>query len=706
MSLFENFPYSNLHNLNLDWVLAKVRALIADYIQMHDDFNTFTQDTEQAVADLKDYVDNYLDNMDIPEYIRETIAEMLDSGALAEVFSKINSNATINLIGEYSCNMARYEYNPGGFCYIGNGSYIILCRTSEEEDSDNYVDVIRYTLSNNSVEERLYRHLMYHANTCCYNPNTNRIYVASGFEKVGDVRNYQPYIYVLDPEHLDVIENTITLPNNLMATNIAYDRTEDAFYIVGFYDASNDPITTNFGKLFKFTDDTFAANPIEIRLEDDPRTAALLRSSYQGCHIEDGVLYQQYDFNLCAIATWDIKTGQLIAIYNVPYTMNRCKRFIEMEDITYDPDRQRFVFLSASLSGREHSCPICNIADISFGAAIPEFFLSRTYHRAGTGAPVDIRIYPGDTTDCRPVTETGIFRSIYDAEYYSETLQYEKPQYNIQASMSNTTGGEVKLSNFTLTKSFRMAPRSGDTVVIGNISLRRVLSAEFDNCKFYGIMSSSSEPWGDFSLPKANIYIYFNCHAIFNQCKFNYNENNDIVHGINVYNGGRVTLMAGNGYQSNNPTGQQELVYAYSRAYVNLLASTASPENVARTVKFGTVDTVEINRYYQIYKGDISVGQANQVSIPFQPPANGEAYITVGGSSNAPMGIGMLISTRSVYNRYVMVPKEDRTGFYLIKLRIASDYLRIDDVKVWSEDTNTITAGPTTLQNFTLNIKM
>lgn len=708
MSLFENFPYSNLHNLNLDWVLAKVRDLIADYIQMHEDFNTFTQDTDQAIADLRTYIDNYFENLDLPEEVRDVINEMLESGSLAEIIAEINPAVSVDLIAEYSCSIQNYEYNPGGFTYIGNGNYILLTRTYENGSNDD-VYICRYNNDEKIIKEK-HKHKLYHANTACYNPNTGKIYIAPGFTKIDSHYVYLTDIYVINQAHLDVIEDRITLPNGIRATNVAYDRTTGHFYIVGVNDSSVEDSISNFGKVYEFTDETFTEYKI-INLENNKYTRPILRSSYQGCTVQDGILYQQYDYALCAIGAWDLNDGKFINIYNVPYEMNKCKKFIEMEDITYDYDRGRFVFMSASISGRTHGAPICNIADISFGKAIPEHMLGKTYHRAGNGQPVDIRVFTEDTVDCRPVMETGIFRSIYDAEFYSQTLGYEKPHYIIRASLTSDTG-IAHLSNFTLTKSFRIEPRSGDTLKIGNVSLRRVLSAEFISCNFNGKQEEGSSIWGDAGLPKSNIYIYFNCHAIFSGCVFNDLEDRDIKHGVTAYNGGRVTLMAGNRYRNADLATQEELVYAVSRAYINLQASNVSPEAVKNDIKLGSVDNVEINRYYQIYKGDLAVGTANQVSLPIIPPINGEAYISVGGSSNTPMGIGNLITSRDAYSRYVIVPKEDRTGFYIIRLRISLEYLRLEDVKVlWTETTSdhtagTITEGPTILQNFTLNIKM
>lgn len=60
MGLFEHFPYTNFHGLNLDWILRKV------------------EDSVKTVDELKDFVDN----LNLQDEVDKKIEEMADSGAL------------------------------------------------------------------------------------------------------------------------------------------------------------------------------------------------------------------------------------------------------------------------------------------------------------------------------------------------------------------------------------------------------------------------------------------------------------------------------------------------------------------------------------------------------------------------------------------------------------------------------------------------
>lgn len=58
--MFENFPYTNFHELNLDWILERMKTLGKD------------------MTTLKNYVDNYFDNINLPDIVEQKAAEIED----------------------------------------------------------------------------------------------------------------------------------------------------------------------------------------------------------------------------------------------------------------------------------------------------------------------------------------------------------------------------------------------------------------------------------------------------------------------------------------------------------------------------------------------------------------------------------------------------------------------------------------------------
>nr|DAG23328.1 MAG TPA: Poly(beta-D-mannuronate) C5 epimerase 4 [Caudoviricetes sp.] len=87
---FENFPYSNFHDLNLDWIINQWR-------DMKKSFATY----EEAFKDLKSFVDNYFNNLDVQEEINHKLDDLLNSGRLDVVLSLFIPYVTPEMFGAH-----------------------------------------------------------------------------------------------------------------------------------------------------------------------------------------------------------------------------------------------------------------------------------------------------------------------------------------------------------------------------------------------------------------------------------------------------------------------------------------------------------------------------------------------------------------------------------------------------------------------------
>lgn len=75
---FDQYPYTNLHNVNLDWVLQAVKSWGAMVEQNNQNFINL----EAANESFKEFVTNYLTNLDLSDEISEKLDNMLASGEL------------------------------------------------------------------------------------------------------------------------------------------------------------------------------------------------------------------------------------------------------------------------------------------------------------------------------------------------------------------------------------------------------------------------------------------------------------------------------------------------------------------------------------------------------------------------------------------------------------------------------------------------
>lgn len=77
MGLFEQFPYTNFHELNMDWLLQKMKELALK-----------TDDIENAFTALKEYVEQYFDDLNVQDNLRAVLDQMMQDGTFQQLFSE------------------------------------------------------------------------------------------------------------------------------------------------------------------------------------------------------------------------------------------------------------------------------------------------------------------------------------------------------------------------------------------------------------------------------------------------------------------------------------------------------------------------------------------------------------------------------------------------------------------------------------------
>lgn len=80
---FEQFPYSNFHDLNLDWIISEVKKAIEGFKALSDK----TDDFETTLNNALEYINNYFKNLDVQEEINNKLEEMKENGELADIIA-------------------------------------------------------------------------------------------------------------------------------------------------------------------------------------------------------------------------------------------------------------------------------------------------------------------------------------------------------------------------------------------------------------------------------------------------------------------------------------------------------------------------------------------------------------------------------------------------------------------------------------------
>lgn len=75
-----NYPYTNFHELNADWIISKIKELAAEYVEL-----------EGSFAGLKTYVKNYFANLDLTTELENIVTDLITDGYIESIVSELVS---------------------------------------------------------------------------------------------------------------------------------------------------------------------------------------------------------------------------------------------------------------------------------------------------------------------------------------------------------------------------------------------------------------------------------------------------------------------------------------------------------------------------------------------------------------------------------------------------------------------------------------
>lgn len=97
--MYENFPYSNFHDLNVDWIIKTINSLVADWQSYNGTWEEWKNDITQSFNDLNSYVMNYFANLDVQDEINNKLEEMFTDGRLDELLGLFVPYVTPEMFG-------------------------------------------------------------------------------------------------------------------------------------------------------------------------------------------------------------------------------------------------------------------------------------------------------------------------------------------------------------------------------------------------------------------------------------------------------------------------------------------------------------------------------------------------------------------------------------------------------------------------------
>ncbi len=161
--IFENFPYTNFHELNLDWLLQTCKQLAEEMATLRGDW-----------SEMKDYIDNYFKNLDIDDEIKAAILEKVEEMAEDGTLDTIVTNVVARELPEYTApvfvsgtagmtdSKKIYVNTANGHIYAYNGSTFYDTGLSYAFDGSTVINNSKVLADNTDLDDLVQLNTVYY----------------------------------------------------------------------------------------------------------------------------------------------------------------------------------------------------------------------------------------------------------------------------------------------------------------------------------------------------------------------------------------------------------------------------------------------------------------------------------------------------------------------------------------------------------------
>lgn len=108
---YQNFPYSNFHELNADWILEQVRDCVEK-----------VKDLGLSFEQLKDYVNNYFSSLDVDSAIAAEIQRLIDNGTIGALINQTLLGDINNKVDALTEGLKKVYVSDSNIVTVGKSS--------------------------------------------------------------------------------------------------------------------------------------------------------------------------------------------------------------------------------------------------------------------------------------------------------------------------------------------------------------------------------------------------------------------------------------------------------------------------------------------------------------------------------------------------------------------------------------------------------
>lgn len=278
MGVYRHFPYSNFHEMNLDWLLSAWDKFI-------EEFDIWQHDINDTIEEFR----TFLENLHMEEYVKETLDQWLEDGVFTDIINSLampQRELIIAREGRYN-SIRPNVLGSQGCCY--DGSYLYFSGNVLPGNTNQVIT--RCNLNGDILDTHEFTELS-HAGSIAV--DDNYIYVAPVFNSP---------LYILDKNTWEIVS---TVENAESATITAVSIADGVVYALG-----NDSTTpTGILNFCRLSED-------RTSLELIHQFTRPINDTYQNMLVYQNTIYILWN-NGTQIYTYNLQTGVRGNVYNVP----------------------------------------------------------------------------------------------------------------------------------------------------------------------------------------------------------------------------------------------------------------------------------------------------------------------------------------------------------------------------------------------------
>lgn len=177
------YPYTDFHELNLDWFLAQFKELVSDWETFEHDMTEEWDNIKNDWTTLYNYVHNYFDNLDVQTEIDNKLNQMVIDGTFQQILKQVyGTTLGVEIVastGDMTDPGKSYvlSSDSNGYIWFWNGTQFVQSSVSYL----NPLNSLSFIANNSCLDlDNLYRNI-YNVSTADIGSHTNVPPTAEGF---------------------------------------------------------------------------------------------------------------------------------------------------------------------------------------------------------------------------------------------------------------------------------------------------------------------------------------------------------------------------------------------------------------------------------------------------------------------------------------------------------------------------------------------